>query len=346
MKASQNEQSVRDQVRDLNKEIHHGLDLIHKGIYEKCLFESYCTEPTILAHSVSRAVLQTIQQDGEVLTPTSRTSKDSHGLSHINLTFRPEVITRASTGTFTCRSHDGLFNSIDSSPFDVNNDLVLNLLYYRAILKETWILHKIHSGMRYIEDKKGPLPTPVSIHPDTRLKALRDSIKIVGPFLHKEEVPLVHVVRHVKTPRPILAASIAGGGMTYLNEIEMPVSWTVSVLPQANEHVIVASFLKGSVGEKYFDLIRETNGRELQAAISAELIFFGENWFIHPKVWSAYGKRKRVAITEAYNNIEELRIGKYRWRDRDSETPWYKYLGVTNRHQLNLFRYDESAFSR
>ncbi len=337
---------MRDRARDFNKEYHHFLDLIQKGIFKKCLFEGDCSEPTILAHSVSRSVLKMIQHNGEVMAPMSRISKDASGLSRPNLTFRPEAVPQASTGTFTCRTHDGLFNSIDISPFDVHKNAVLNLLYYRAILKETWILHKIRSGMRHIEDKKGPLPTPVSIHPDTRLKALRDSIKIVRPFLYKEEGPLVHVVRHVKTSRPILAASIAGGSLSSMNEIEMPVSWTFSVLPQASEHVIVASCLKGSVAETYFNHFKETDGRELQAAVSAELIFFGENWFIHPIVWSAYGERKQEAIVDAYYNFKELIGGEYAWWDRGPKTPWHKYLKVTNRHQLNLFRYNESVFTR
>ena len=334
---------MKDQVRDFNKEYHYGLDLLHKGAYKKCLFEHDCTEPTILAHSVSLSVLKSLQHNGEVVAPAIRISKDPSGRSRPNLTFEPEVVTRASTGTFTCQAHDSLFHIIDTGPFDFDNTTLLNLLYYRAVLKETWLLSKMRAGIAHLEEK-GPLPTPLSIHPGVRLRALRDSINGVRPFLETTDCPLVHIVRHVKTPHPILAASCAGASSHIVNGVEIPVTWTFSVLPQASEHVIVASFLKGNIAEKYVNHFRETNGRELQAAISAELIYFGENWFIHPKVWFAYGKRKQAAITDAYNNFEEMLIGNYKWLDKEPRTPWYKYMGVSNRHQLNLFRYDESMF--
>ena len=128
---------MKDQVRDFNKEYHYGLDLLHKGAYKKCLFEHDCTEPTILAHSVSRSVLKSLQHNGEVVAPAIRISKDPSGRSRPNLTFEPEVVTRASTGTFTCQAHDSFFHIIDTGPFDFDNTTLLNLLYYRAVLKET-----------------------------------------------------------------------------------------------------------------------------------------------------------------------------------------------------------------
>lgn len=288
-------------------------------------------------------MLRSIEHDGEVITPSARTSKDQFGRSKLNLQFMTEGVGRASTGTFTCQSHDALFQIIDSGPLDFRDKVTFNLLYYRAILRETWLLSKVKPGVAHAE-RNGPLPTPLSIHPNTRLKALRDSIRSVKPHLQEPDCPLGHIVRRIKTPRPILAASCAGGSLIGINNVELPVSWAFSVLPQADEHLVVASFLKGTVGESYFRHFGEVDGRELQAAVSAELIYFGENWFLHPKVWSAYGERKREAIVEAYDNFKELIAGEYAWWDRDPKTPWYKYLGVTNRHQLNLFRYDESVF--
>ena len=300
-----------DEIRDYNKELHYGLDLLHKGTYNKCLFEDDCTEPTISAHSISRAVLKTIQCNGKVITPNTRTSKDDSGRSHLNLTFTPEVTTRASTGRFSCQAHDSLFDIIDANRIDFDNPKVLNLLYYRAILRETWTLSKSRTGTTY-QESKGPSPTPSSIHPDTRLKALHDSISSIKPFLDRTDCPLTHIVRHVSTARPILTASCAGGSAIRVNGIDRSVSWAFSVLPQTREHVVVASYLKNSVAETYFSHFGKTNGRELQAAISAELIYFGENWFLHPKVWAAYGKTRREAIADAFNNVEELLMGKYR----------------------------------
>ena len=344
MVSSEHTTSLNELVRDFNKELHHGLGLLHKSTYKKCLFEHDCNDPTILGHSVSRSMLKSIQHNGEVISPNARTSKDLSGLSNLNLKFMPEGVGRASTGTFTCQAHDSLFQSIDSSPFHFEDLSTLNLLYYRAILRETWLLSKVRPGVAHAE-RYGPVPTPFSIHPNTRLKALRDSIKSVYPHLLGPDCPVGHIVRRIKTPRPILAASCAGGSLISINNIELPVSWTFSVLPQADEHVVVASYLKGSVGQTYFSHFGEVDGRELQAAVSAELIYFGENWFIHPKAWCGYGEKKRDSIIEAYDNFKELIAGDYKWWDRDPKTPWHKYLGVANRHQLNLFRYDESVFA-
>ena len=335
---------MRDELRRQNKELHYGLDLIHKGVHKECLFESHCMEPTISAHSVSRTILNSIQLEGQVIAPNTRNSKDESGRSQIDLRFMVQAVSRASTGTFACQGHDRLFDLIDHTPMDFDDPRVLNLLYYRAILREAWLLQKIRLGMLYAESK-GPLPTPLSLHPDTRLKALLDSIARIRPHLDDRDCPLTHIVRRVKSARPILAASCAGASAVFLNGFSQPVSWTFSVLPQDREHVAVASFLKDSIAESYFKHFRKADGRELQAVISAELIYFGENWFLHPKVWEAYGETKRTAITQAYNNVEELILGNYTWWDRDEKTPWHKYMNVANRHQLNLFRYDKSVFA-
>ena len=74
--------------------------------------------------------------------------------------------------------------------------------------------------------------------------------------------------------------------------------------------------------------------------MSAELILFCENWFLDPKVWAAYGTKKQEAMLTAYDNISELLSHRYSWVDKDDKTTWYEYLNISNRHQLNLFRYD------
>ena len=91
----------------------------------------------------------------------------------------------------------------------------------------------------------------------------------------------------------------------------------------------------------YFEHITKSQGKELEAAVSADLILFAENWFLNPKVWRAYGARKREAIRKAHNNSDTL-YGDgegYYWSNKKANMPWWEHLKVPNRHQLNLFHH-------
>ena len=114
------------------------------------------------------------------------------------------------------------------------------------------------------------------------------------------------------------------------------------MIPREAEHVVVASWLKGSQAANYFQHFKEVDGRELEAAVSAELIGFCESWFLRPRVWESYNKRKKDAIVRAYRNSERLAAGGYRWIERGKKK-WYEFMNIHNRHQINLFRYDKSA---
>lgn len=72
--------------------------------------------------------------------------------------------------------------------------------------------------------------------------------------------------------------------------------WGVTVVPQEREHMVLCSCLKGSFAETYFLHIKEAYERELEVAVSAQLIQFCERWFLNPKVWDEYNKAKREAI--------------------------------------------------
>ena len=248
---------------------------------------------------------------------------------------------------------------------DFDNPKLLNLLFFRAMLMEVWALLKTRKGVIFWEQEKGQIPTTPSIHPEIRLKALLDAVNRLRPFIGKDgnsrdKNPATHIVRRVKTSRPFVAASSAGGSLTRVFDIyteqELSMndvrhftgknpnnSWSFTVIPQASEHVVVASWLNVSQVENYFSYLKNVNGRELTAAISAGLICFCENWFLHPKVWESYGGAKQKAIVTAYDNLIETQMGKYNLWDNDKK--WHTRMGVPNRHQINLFNYDESRFT-
>lgn len=357
------------EINEYNKKYHYLQNLqnlIRKSTYHKCLFANDCTEPPINAHSISRAILSTFQQENHVIQPSSRNRKDDSGRSYPAIEFKLTPITRASTGKFACETHDKKFQMIDTTPMDFDNPKLLDLLFFRAMLKEVWALLRIQKGTIHLEQERGPIPTHPGIHPDMRLRALLDAVNRIRPFIDKDnnprdKSPVTHIVRSIKTSRPFVATSSAGGSLTQVFDMytgqelsmndarlftckEPNGSWSFTIIPQANDHVVVVSFLKGSQAEHYFSYLKSLNGRELTAAISADLILFCENWFLHPKIWKSYGSTKQKAIATAFDNFYELHTGKYNSQDIDKKEKWHAYTYIPNRHQINLFIYDESKF--
>ncbi len=318
----------------------------------------------IQAHSVSRAVLKELETNGHVVAPWIRNRRDDEGRSYANLEFKLQGINRASTGTFVCRTHDAEFAAIDTVPIDFDNQEVCDLLFQRAILKDAWQLLRTQFGTMWLEREK-PLPMPKPIHPYTRLRALLEAAERIRPWLDptRERLgarPLVHLVRRMKTEHSIVAASCAGGGsdlgfsrrsgrelsprkVREITGVEPNTCWSFTVVPEETEHVMVASWLATSAAETYFKHFKEVQGKELQAAVSAELIMFCENWYLNPRVWESFSQTRKSAIAAAYDNMTNLASGEYVWRDRADGMPWFEYLNLSNRHQLNLFRYNRAA---
>ena len=116
-------------------------------------------------------------------------------------------------------------------------------------------------------------------------------------------------------------------------------SWSLTVIPKHGEHTVIASYVGNSEAERFFGHIATTNGAELQAAVSAEIILFSENWYINPSVWDAYGQKRQQAILTAFDNFDELIAGDYDYAAKEHRQPWHDFLGVPDRHQINLFRF-------
>ena len=352
---------MNDQTNEQNKRIFEALGLVHRGTYRRCLFSDDCAARTVNAHSVSHAILSTIQDYDHVIAADIKYRKDEDGRSRPHMGFETVGIRQASIGTFACQTHEDAFKPIDTVPMDFEDPNIRNMLLYRAILREMWNLLRTRDHGDWVDEKAPFLYNP-TVHPKQRLQSLshfRDCVKSLmaegESFGYKPQV--MHLVRRVKSKSPILAASGASGGSVigtakatgarlsdeYLRThvgVEPNTSWGLTIVPQKNEHIVLFSWLEGSQAEHYFRHLRTVQGKELEAAVSAELIVFCENWFLAPKVWAAYRTKKQEAIRTAYDNISELLSHRYGWVDKDDKATWYEYLELSNRHQLNLFRYD------
>lgn len=354
-----------NEINEYNRRVHENLNLLWQGRFETCMFSDGCTEPVIQAHSVSRSVLSKLEDNGHVVQAMLRTGHDEVGRSYPKLIFEPIGINRASTGTFVCRTHDAKFTDIDTVPMDFDDPRTCDLLFFRALMKEAWLLFKAQVATMWFE-RTQPWPTSLPNHPNTRLRALLNATRRMRPWLDSTsgdsvDRPVIHVIRRLKTDHAIVAASSAGGGQALsfddrtgrelpaptvrtLTGTEPNSCWSFSVIPQATEHVMVASWLRNSPAYAYFQHFNEVQGRELQEAVSAELILLCENWFLNPKVWESFSSAKQAAITDAYDNTRELLSGQYSWHDRPDDTPWFEYLNLSNRRQINLFRYNKTVF--
>ena len=349
-------------INERNKTVHEVLHLLLRGEFRKCLFAKDCAGSVVNAHAVSQAILRTIQDNGHVKSPQVKYEQDVDGRSHPQVGFSNVGIKQASIGTFACQTHEDAFKKIDTVPMAFEDPETLNLLLYRAVLREIWLLSKARQHTEWVDETAPHIYKP-SIHPDTRLKSLlyfRETIEPVLAERHAiERQPRVrHILQRVKSNSPILATSSASGGSVLARvdqtgellspqEIRSKIGmepyrcWGLTIIPQENEHIVLISWLEGSQAEKYFQHLRTTQGRELEAAVSAELILFSENWFLSPRVWNAYGAKKREAILSAFDNFARMLSGQYSWLDKSERTPWYEYLEIPNRHQLNLFQYDQ-----
>ena len=331
-----------------------------EGEYRHCVYEDHCTERAIYAHSVSRSVLNLIQADGHVIRPG--TDFDGENLTRPYVNFEAAGLRSASTGTFICHKHDSVFQEIDASPVDIENPHIRNLFLYRAVLREIWRLLSVRPMTDWV-DYQGPGLQRPTIHPESRLQSLLYWRNAIKPFITsggpiRTAPPVEHLVRRVKSAYPVLAASGASGGLSFIQDqrtgtkflndrlrshlgVEKYACWSMTIVPQEKEHVVLVSWLKGSAAQRYFTHLIELQGRELEAAISAQLILFHENWFISPLAWKGYGKRKQEAVLNAYYNFDKMLTGGYSYLDTDQKIPWYEHLDLPNRHQINLFAYDQ-----
>ena len=352
-------------ISSYNQQVHGLLNTLYESTHDHCLFSEDCPGEVIRAHSISKAILRGLQNKGHFMTPSARQRYDESGRLEPHIGFMAKGLNQASTGRFVCRAHDAVFRAIDTTPMDYDDPKILNLLFYRSILMELWKLVRAHRISSWLEERRG-LPGPPSIHPFARARALLEAKRRIEPFvgvssLPKTKCPVLHLVRRVKTGSPIIAASCAGGSYALafdrstgqelpasafrtLTGMEPNHSWGLTVLPEASEHVVVASWLDGSSAGRWFDHLRGVSGRELQAAVSAELILFCENWFLHPTVWASYSRTKKEAIAAAFDNFMELQLGKYDLHS-ENNVQWYDARGLGNRYQIDLFNYNESVLA-
>ena len=351
---------AQDHTRQFNAQIFSQMRELKEFNPRECLHSQLCREMTVKAHSVPRAILSKMQVNGHVIEPVGKMVKDETGRATNLAIFKQTGINEASTGFFVCRYHDDLFRDIDTPDPDLSDENILNLLMYRATLKELWTQIKV---IEHARNASATIPIPIQLTPDVRLRAILDltnrlKTQIEGQGNHDQShtLKIEHIVKHIKTEFPFLAGSSATSSSDVVAQIdsgrvaplersrnltgrEPNTSRTITVIPRNKDHVVVISYVQGSYAENFFSHIKGANGADLQEAISAELLVFCENWFIHPAVWRSFSGKRQTAFQQTYDNFEQLVTGEYDFRKKRKNVKWHEFLGITNRHQINLFRH-------
>ena len=100
---------------------------------------------------------------------------------------------------------------------DFGDGKILNLLFYRAVIRELWQLLRVQRAVMWLEERM-QLPGSQSVHPfKNRQKALDDLAARLRLLIDTDNpnnhaVQIEHIVRRFKTDQPVVAASCAGGG--------------------------------------------------------------------------------------------------------------------------------------
>ena len=341
----------------LQREAWQSLHGIWQNDPRRCLFSPGCQGKPIKSHTVPRNILKAIQVENHVIRLNGRLSTDESGEITQPVIAERIGINKASTGPFVCRYHEDLFKEIERPDANTRDNRTLDLMMYRATLLELW---KLLTMAKHVSKYVPPFMPP-NIRPSHRLQAATNLANRLGQGFSDEaagyrpDIAIKHIVRTIKTKAPIVATAQAHGSadlavhrttgqtipfvQTQLYTHREPnCSSSLTVIPGTHDHTVIVSYVDNSEAQSFFQHIATANGAELEAAVSAEIILFSENWYINPSAWDAYGPKRQQAILAAYGNFDQLIEGDYDYSLRPTTQPWYDFLRVPNRHQINLFR--------
>ena len=226
---------------------------IWNGKYLQCLEpKEACTRRSIRAHSIQNgAILEMLQHDGHVVMPRLKLDLNS------GPSVRFESVGRNKAATFTglCTDHDAsIFAPIETTSIDVENDLHLFLLAYRAVLRETHVTIEgsIKNQLAYQEKVElglipGDRPTPDG------LRATDFLVNCYETYLYKREFDQIyldnnfHELHHhtmlLKHNAPTIAANSL---FTFADNVQNPVETEriiLNIFPAAQGTHVIFSYL-------------------------------------------------------------------------------------------------------
>lgn len=230
--------------------------------YPQCLYPvdpagaSLCPEPAIKAHSIQKSgKLADIVENDFVYAFNLRPQFDNPPQPP---DFRRTSHNQATTFMGLCKDHDNyLFEPIDNSPIDLNNEEHVFLLHYRTVLKEH---HGALTVERWTAEAYAEMAGGGAIDPnDSVSRELKESAARNQNFLYdeKRKMDLLYLNKDyhrvgtevVRLPKadPALAVSafFSTGAVIFGSERGAERFCALNVFPQDGRHVMVFSFREG-----------------------------------------------------------------------------------------------------
>jgi hypothetical protein len=298
-----------DDKRDSLKD---SLFKIWNGEYLKC-FEpkETCIRRPIRAHSIQNgAILEMIQYDGHVVMPRLKLDLNSDPKMSFELVGR----NKATTFTGLCADHDAsIFAPIETASIDMENDLHLFLLAYRAVLRETHVIIesaiKIHIG--YQEKVKlglipGDIPTP-----DGR-RALDFLINCYETYLYKREFDQIYIgrdfqeLRHktifLKHNAPTIAANSLFTSADNIQNPDETERIILNIFPVVQGTQVIFSYLarQEPFVKAHLSEVLRANGYHRLYLISKFVLRNCENFVIAPKYFETISDESRDAMLDYF----------------------------------------------
>ena len=131
--------------------------------FDRCNVSNYnCKQPTIDAHALPRTALKLIARDNKVYSNHPHPPQNPLAFVKQNpLSLRS--IASCSVGRWTCKTHDQIFEPIDSTNIDLRNPRNLFLTIHRVTLRMTHLLNRTVSRYVFsIMDPETPVPEGLS----------------------------------------------------------------------------------------------------------------------------------------------------------------------------------------
>jgi hypothetical protein len=285
---------------------------IWNGKVLKCLEPNeICTKRAIRAHSIQNgAILDMIQSDGHVIMPKLK----------FELNFEPKMIfesvgrNKATTFTGLCAEHDAsIFAPIETAPINIENDLHLFLLAYRAVLKETHanIEGAIKNQLGYQEKVNLGL-IPGDIPTTDGKRALGFLINSLDTYLYKREFDQMYSSRDFKgiQHQTIFlnhnAPTIAANSLfTSADNIQNPVETEriiFNIFPMKEGSQVIFSYLDRHEPFVYEHLreVLNANGYYRLYLMSKFILRNCENFVIAPKYFETISTESRDAMLDYF----------------------------------------------
>ena len=277
----------------------------------RCYYNPNCTEETIQAHTISKSWMKPLSRANKVYWFSSGGAK---GMQLQQLKGVPSLVSVkvASAHPFCCAKHDKDFNLIDQPNLHSPSSHQLNLMFYRAILRQ---LHVDTGASEWLA--KFPLgkwvATLFGVQANSRgLKLLQSARSVVQEAISKpqhSEQRVRHLSRLVKG-RPTLACAAAA---TWQRHTGGPGAWGITVIPQAAGHLVVYHYctlvpvgagIEEDLDKKLSYLrskIMLADEQALARQVSYDVLRRCEEFCLAPNVWNSYPEKVREDIRRLFS---------------------------------------------